>query len=129
MPFSEYLKVHNEIDLGLDTFPFNGHTTTVQGLWMGVPTVTLAGGTHRSRMGLSVMRNLGLDEFVAESKEDYVTKVVNWACRRDELDAIRSTMRHRMMRSPLMQVEQFAENFEALVRRTWADRVRRPLAD
>ena len=64
--FAEYLQFHNEVDLALDTFPFTGHTTTCHGLWMGLPIVTLAGQTYCSRMGTSVLSNLGLEELIAQ---------------------------------------------------------------
>ena len=65
--FPQYLEKHNQSILMLDTYPFNGHTTTCHGLWMGVPIVTLVGQSHASRMGLSVLKNLGLEELAAQS--------------------------------------------------------------
>src|SRR5206468_3236938 len=64
--FPEHVQLYKDVDIILDTYPFNGHTTTCLALWMGVPVVTLSGDTHRSRMGSSVLTNLGLSELVAQ---------------------------------------------------------------
>jgi predicted O-linked N-acetylglucosamine transferase (SPINDLY family) len=70
--FPEYLRGMSEIDIGLDTFPFNGHTTTCHQLWMGVPLVTLAGQTQASRMGQSILASLDLADLVANTPEQYL---------------------------------------------------------
>jgi protein O-GlcNAc transferase len=117
--FADFLKLHHQIDLGLDTFPFNGHTTTVQGLWMGVPVVTIAGVAHRSRMGASVLNNAGLAEFVTNSIDEYVERTIRLAGERTKLNEIRLSMRERLKRSPLMQTERFTRHFESSLRAMW----------
>src|SRR5208282_2941221 len=72
VPRSEYLRRYHELDLSLDPFPYNGHTSTFDALWMGVPVVTLAGRTGVGRAGVSILSNVGLPELIAESPEQYV---------------------------------------------------------
>ncbi len=91
--FPSYLRLLGEVDIGLDTFPFNGHTTTCHQLWMGVPVVTLAGETHASRMGLSVLSGLGLEELAAKSAEEYVEIAVRLAGDLDRMQSLRAGMR------------------------------------
>ncbi|MGG5808880.1 tetratricopeptide repeat protein [Falsiroseomonas sp. CW058] len=94
--FDRYLALHGEVDLLLDTFPYAGGTSTCFAQWMGVPTLTLAGGTMQSRVGASLMAHLGLHGFIAESADDYAAKAVAWAARPGRLAEIRSTLRHRL---------------------------------
>ena len=68
----EYLSLYHDVDIALDPFPYNGVTTTCDALWMGVPVVALAGRMSVSRQGVRFLRNVGLDELIAETPEDYV---------------------------------------------------------
>ena len=72
VPLPDYLRLFQNLDLGLDPFPYNGHTSTLDSLWMGVPVVTLAGRTAVARGGVSILSNVGLPEFIARSEQDYV---------------------------------------------------------
>ena len=67
-----HLELYNRIDIGLDTFPYHGTTTTCEALWMGVPVVTLAGQRHAARVGVSLLTNLGLGELIADTPEQYL---------------------------------------------------------
>lgn len=117
--FMEYMASHADVDILLDTLPFNGHTTTCHGLWMGVPLVTLAGDRYASRMGLSVLTNLRLGDLVATTPQQYVQLAVQLAGDRPRLAELRRTMRERMRRSPLMDAGAFARDVEAAYRRMW----------
>ena len=75
-PRPRYLELHHRIDIGLDTFPYNGHTTSLDAFWMGVPVVTLVGATPVARAGLSLLTNLGLPELVAKTREQFVSIAV-----------------------------------------------------
>ena len=66
--FKEHLEMYNQIDVALDTFPYNGTTTTFEAIWMGIPVITLAGDTHASRVGASILSNIGLPELIARSR-------------------------------------------------------------
>src|SRR5206468_1934091 len=69
---SDHLARYNDIDIALDTFPYNGTTTTCEALWMGVPVVTCAGQTHVSRVGASLLNAIGLSDLVAENEQDWL---------------------------------------------------------
>lgn len=101
LPRDDYLRLYRRIDLALDTFPYNGHTTTCDALWMGVPTVTLAGRTHVSRAGLDVLTTAGLPELVATGADDYVRTAVALASDLPRLASLRRTLRENMRRCPL----------------------------
>lgn len=115
----QYLELYHHIDIGLDTVPYNGHTTSLDSLWMGVPVVTLVGNTVVGRAGLSQLSNLGLTEFIANSPEEFVRLAVGFAGNLERLSALRRCLRGRMQRSPLMDAPRFARNMEAAYRALW----------
>ena len=116
---NEYLARFSGVDIGLDTTPFGGGTTTFHALWMGVPVVTLAGQSALGRMGTSILTNLGLTELVAETAQAYVGIARRLAGDPERLLRLRSGMRERMQRSPLMDAARFTANLEALYRQMW----------
>lgn len=109
----DHLLAYHGVDLALDTFPYHGTTTTCEALRMGVPVVTLAGLTHASRVGVSLMTNVGLPEFVAPTPQAYADLAVGWAGRLEELAELRQGLRARFMASPLGDAVGFARDFEA----------------
>jgi predicted O-linked N-acetylglucosamine transferase (SPINDLY family) len=113
MPIADYLALHARVDVGLDTHPYAGGTTTCDALWMGVPVVTLAGDRPFARTGASVLAQVGLDECVAASGDAYVDAAVSLACDRARLAALRAGLRERMRASPLTDAAAFAREFEA----------------
>ncbi len=118
-PRTDYLKEYHRIDLCLDTFPYNGHTTSLDALWMGVPVVSLSGATVVSRAGLSLMTNLGLPELVANNSTEFIRLAVGLAQDHTRLAGLRSTLRQRMTRSPLMAAGRFTRNVEHAYRTMW----------
>jgi predicted O-linked N-acetylglucosamine transferase (SPINDLY family) len=118
-PREAYLATFRRIDLSLDPIPCPGHTTTFDSLWMGVPVVTLAGATAISRGGLSVLSNLGLEDFVARSAEQYVAIATKLARERTRLAELRFTLRDHLRHSPLMDAKRFARDIEVAYRRIW----------
>jgi protein O-GlcNAc transferase len=118
-PRREYLEAYHEVDIVLDTFPYNGHTTSLDALWMGVPVVSLAGETPVSRAGLSQLSNLGLPELVAHSEGDYVRIAVELAGDIPRLAKLRSTLRGRMENSVLMDAPRFTRQVEQAYRSMW----------
>jgi predicted O-linked N-acetylglucosamine transferase (SPINDLY family) len=118
-PRPDYLALYHRLDIVLDTFPYNGHTTSLDALWMGVPVVSLAGSAPVSRAGLSQLSNLGLSELVAFSEEDYVRTAAELAADLSRLAELRSTLRPRMKASVLMDGPRFARNIEAAYRAMW----------
>ncbi|WP_322014742.1 tetratricopeptide repeat protein [Paraburkholderia sp. J12] len=119
-----YLRGYHEIDIGLDSLPYNGHTTSLDALWMGVPVVTRVGPTVAGRAGLSQLANLGLDALAAESDAACVATAVDLASDLARLADLRAGLRARMERSALMDGERFARGLEAAYEGMWEQRVR-----
>jgi protein O-GlcNAc transferase len=117
-----YLETYRSIDVALDTFPYNGHTTSLDAFWMGVPVVTLVGPTVVGRAGLSQAMNLGLPELVARDADRFVEVAVNLAADLGHLASLRDQLRGRMERSPLMDAARFARNLEAAFDGAYAKR-------
>ena len=111
-----HLGRYGEVDIALDSFPYNGTTTTCEAMWMGVPVVTLAGKVHRSRVGASLLSAVGLEELIANSPEDYIERAAALAEKIDKLRALRSGMRERMKNSRLMDAVTFTRNLETAYR-------------
>jgi predicted O-linked N-acetylglucosamine transferase (SPINDLY family) len=118
-PRQEYLKLYHRIDLGLDTFPYNGHTTSLDALWMGVPVVSLSGTTAVSRAGLSLASTLGLPGLVAGTPDEFVAVAVALARDHARLAELKAGLRERMTRSPLMDAPRFARHVEHAYRVAW----------
>jgi predicted O-linked N-acetylglucosamine transferase (SPINDLY family) len=118
-PRREYLELYHRVDVMLDPFPYGGHTTSLDALWMGVPVVSLAGPQIVSRAGLSQLSNLGLRELVAFSEDDYVRIAAELAADLPRLAELRSTLRSRMEASVLMDGERFARGIERAYRAMW----------
>jgi protein O-GlcNAc transferase len=119
LPPNEYFEAYQPIDLALDPFPYNGGVTTCDALWMGVPVLTVAGRDYRSRQGVSLLNNLGLPEFVADSPEKLVDLAATWSDQRDALADLRSSLREMLRASPITQAEKYARNLEAALRAAW----------
>ena len=118
----EYLSLLRENDLLLDSFPYPGGTTTCEALWMGVPTLTLAGNTLLARQGASLMTAAGLPEWVVDSPVDYVEKAVAVASDLRALATLRATLRSKAATSPLFDGELFAQHFEQAIYGMWEHR-------
>jgi protein O-GlcNAc transferase len=116
---AQRLDLYNQIDLGLDPFPYSGATTTCDALWMGVPVVTLPGETFDSRQSLAHVMTVGLEELVACDPSDYVARAVALAGDLPCLAALRGGLRGRMADSPLCDGPRFAADFMALLREAW----------
>ncbi len=118
-PRAEYLELLGQVDVALDPFPMNGHTTTCDALWQGVPVVTLAGGMYAGRFGSTAHVNLGLEDLVAESPDEYVGIATGLAGDVERLGKLRAGLRERMTSSPLLDFVGFTRNLEAAYRRMW----------
>lgn len=118
-PRSEYLAYYNRFDISLDTFPYGGHMTGLDSLWMGVPVVTLAGSTHASRGGLSHLSNVGLPDLVARTPEQFTAIATGLARDTSRLAELRASLRGRVRASPLGQGEQFTRDVEFAYSQMW----------
>jgi protein O-GlcNAc transferase len=115
----QYLELYHRIDVGLDSFPYNGHTTSLDSFWMGVPVVSLVGQTAVSRAGWCQLSNLGLADLAGKTQEQFAQIAVELANDAQRLQELRSTLRRRMEKSPLMDAPRFAQNIEAAYRQMW----------
>ncbi len=115
----DYLKVYHRIDIGLDTLPYNGHTTSLDSIWMGVPVISRVGQTVVGRAGWSQLCNLDLKELAAQSDDEFVQIATNLAGDLQRLREMRATLRERMKRSPLMDAPKFARGIESAYREMW----------
>jgi predicted O-linked N-acetylglucosamine transferase (SPINDLY family) len=119
--FGGHLAAYNRIDIALDPFPYNGTTTTCEALWMGVPVVTLAGDTHRARVGASLLTRVGLPELIADSPGAYLAIAARLAGDRARLRELRGDLRQRVAASPLCDAAKLTREFEAALREAWRD--------
>lgn len=110
---------YNEIDVALDTYPYNGTTTTCEALYMGVPVITLRGDRHGARVGSSLLTVMGFEELIAESEQEFVDKAVSLAQDSFRLQKYRSTTRQQMLNSPLCDKETYTRQVEAAFRDMW----------
>jgi Predicted O-linked N-acetylglucosamine transferase, SPINDLY family len=109
----DHIVAYRRIDIALDPFPCNGVTTTCEALWMGVPVLTLAGARHSARVCSSLLRQIGLDECIATSPEDYIARAVALAGAPGRLADLRGTLRQRLAASPLGDAPAYARRIEA----------------
>lgn len=108
----QYLESHQEVDILLDTFPYPGGTTTAFALWMGVPTITLAGNTMLSRQGASMLQCVGLTDWIAQNESAYVDISLRMASDQKALAALRAELREKALKSPLFDAGRFATDFQ-----------------
>ncbi len=126
MPRHDYLAAHAEVDILLDTFPYPGGTTSCEALWMGVPTLTLAGSTLLERQGASMMTCAGLADWVASDVREYISRAFGHATNLDTLSRLRAILREQALASPLFDAPRFAANLEAAWRGMWHESRVRP---
>jgi len=118
-PPDEHLKLYGEVDIALDTYPFSGGITTSEGLWMGVPVISLVGRCCASRVGLVILSYLGLEFFATSTPEEYVARATALAGNPEALVKIRASMRERMATSKLFDANGLAHRVEAAYRKMW----------
>lgn len=116
-----YLTAYADVDVVLDTFPFSGGTTTCEALWMGVPTLTLAGQTLVARQGASLLTSAGLADWVVETPIDYVQKAQSLCQDLNQLATLRANLRVQVAASPLLDGALFAQNMENLLWGMWRE--------
>jgi len=107
----DHLNLYKKIDVALDTFPYNGVTTSFEAIWMGVPVLTMAGYNFNSRCGESINKNLNMEQLIAKDEDDYVDKAVNLSNNYDGYVNLRKSIFTDAIESPLFNRNKFAENF------------------
>ena len=110
--FIDHLKMYDQIDLALDTFPYNGVTTTFEALWQSVPVLTLKGDNFLSRNGYSILKNLGIQELISNNSDDYVSKAIKLSNNYNDLQNIKKKIYENLLNSKLFDVKSFTESFE-----------------
>jgi predicted O-linked N-acetylglucosamine transferase (SPINDLY family) len=116
---ADHLRAYGAIDIALDTFPYNGTTTTCEALWMGVPVVSLAGSLHAGRVGLSLLSAADLPDLVASDANGYVQTAASLAADRARLRELRQSLRARVAASPLCDAAAYGRRIDAAYRQMW----------
>ena len=113
----DHLNLYNEVDIALDTFPYNGVTTSFEAIWMGVPVLTMAGYNFNSRCGESINKNLNMEQLIAKDEEDYIQKLVNLTNNHNTYINLRKSVFSDAIKSPLFNSQDYSKSFfEALER-------------
>ena len=115
----EHLAIYNNVDIGLDSLPYNGTTTTCEAIWMGEPVVTLLGQSHPGRVGASLLTRVGLPDLIAATPDEYVAACASLAAELPRLAGLRAGMRARFAASPLGSPGVVARDIEAAYRGMW----------
>ena len=111
----DHLNLYKKIDIALDTFPYNGVTTSFEAVWMGVPVLTMAGYNFNSRCGESINKNLNMEQLIAKDEEDYIQKVINLANNHESYTNLRKSIFLNAPTSPLFNSQDYSKSFfEAL---------------
>jgi predicted O-linked N-acetylglucosamine transferase (SPINDLY family) len=112
----EHLAAYSRVDLALDTFPYNGTTTTCEAAAMGVPTLVIRGDRHASRVGATLNTALGVPELIAENSADYVARAIKLGGDRPGLARYHASMRAKLVEGPLCDAGRLAASFTGAVR-------------
>jgi len=119
LSLTDYLRSIGNVDIALDTFPYNGATTTLDTLWMGTPIVALRGERTISRSCYSILKTLRAEELIAYSADEYVDINVRLAQDAAWRSRLRDSLRPRLAASPLMDAKSFTADLEARYREMW----------
>ena len=114
-----YLESYNKVDIALDPFPFTGGATSAEGLWMGVPLITLSGSSMVARQGVSILTNTGLQEWIANNEQEYIDKAISFSSDIKKLNKIRKGLRKKVLSSPLFDTARFSSNLENALTQLW----------
>ena len=121
MVMKEYLASYNEIDIALDTYPYNGFTTTFHALLMGVPVISYAGKTRVSRNGFAILSLIDKADWATDNWEDYANKAIEIASNVDALISIRTELRRKIQSSKIMDYAGYTDNFQKALVSIWDD--------
>ena len=119
----KHLSSYSDIDIALDTFPYNGTTTTCEALLMGVPVITLAGKSHAGRVGVSLLSSIGLTGMIAESEEKYVAIASFLTSDIPRLSKFRIGLRTALLQSPICDGKSFTQRLENVYKDIWKRKV------
>jgi predicted O-linked N-acetylglucosamine transferase (SPINDLY family) len=114
-----HFELHQQVDIGLESLPYSGCTTSNHALWMGVPSLTCVGTTPASRLSAANLGQLGLADFIAANPQEFVAKGVRWASDLPALAAVRAGLRDRWRAAPARNARFFAAGMELALRHMW----------
>ena len=109
--FNNHINLYKQVDVALDTFPYNGVTTSFEAIWMGVPVLTMKGYNFNSRCGESINKNIKMEYMIADDKQDYIDKAVELYENPENLIKIREKIFHNAVSSSLFNTNNFSDNF------------------
>ena len=115
----EVLEAYNQIDIALDPFPFQGNTSTIESVWMGVPVITLKGNRYLFHFGESINANLDMHDWIAKNHEEYISKAIKFSSDLDQLSKLRMNLRETALKSPVFDAPRFAEHFSQMLWSMW----------
>ena len=115
--YEDHLARYKKGDLLLDTFLYNGHTTTIEALWSGLPVITLEGNSFASRVSASILKSIGLDELISFSKEEYTEKIIFYLSNKSELYKLKSKLKNLKKDGKLFNTKEFVSNFETILKK------------
>ena len=119
-PFcNAYLQEYADVDIALDPFPYPGGATTCEALYMGVPLITLCGNRHGSRFGYSILKNVGLDDWIAHDRQEYIDKAIYFAKNKKILQNLRENLRQQICKSSLMDGIGYMKSLEDAYSSVW----------
>lgn len=119
VPTAGHLSVYRDIDIALDTFPWSGHTTACEALWMGVPVITLRGDRSAGRMVASVLTHVGMSDWIAETQEQYISLAQHFSNNLETLASIRKNLRSNVQTSALCNGIACTREVETKLREMW----------
>ena len=119
----EHMKMYSKIDLCLDTFPYNGVTTSFEAIWMGLPVLCLSGNNFVSRCGESINKNLGLSEFIAKDTNEYIKKAIYFSKKPNFLIELRKNLRIKAKNSGIFQSKRFAKELGYKLKNLWLEKI------
>ena len=105
----------------MDTFVYNGHTTTIESLWAGLPVITLEGDSFASRVSSSILKSIGFEELIAKTKDEYVEKVIFYSNNKNELNKFKKRLLKLKSEHSLFNTKDFVQNFENLLKKIKKD--------
>jgi protein O-GlcNAc transferase len=118
-PMRQYYDTYNKVDMALDPFPFPGGTTSIDGLWMGVPVVTLSGNTFIGRQGETILKNMGMEDWVSYSEKEYIDLAVKKAKQIQSRKKYKEDLRKKIEKSPVMNTKIFAQHLTEAFEGMW----------
>jgi len=116
---ADYLEQYNEIDIALDTFPYNGGVTTCDALIMGVPVISMRGDRHGNRMAYSILKNVGVEELAVSNLNEYIQRAIYLANDKDLLQVLHKNLRTMFQNSPLTDTENYVREIEEIYLQIW----------